>query len=104
MRHLEDWELVALAKQGDVEAFDALIHRYKDKLVTYCYYLTKDITSAEDIVQESFIRVYRSLGELKPFAQFKTFIFGVARNLALNHIRDENRRKKFLARLLEFFS
>ncbi|MCX8065246.1 MAG: sigma-70 family RNA polymerase sigma factor, partial [Candidatus Hydrogenedentes bacterium] len=46
----------------------------------------------------------RSLGELKPFAQFKTFIFGVARNLALNHIRDENRRKKFLARLLEFFS
>ncbi len=104
MRSLEDWELIALAKQGNIEAFDILIHRYKDKLLTFCYYFVKDYNSAEEIVQETFIRVFRSLQELMPSAQFKTFLFGVARNLALNYIRDENRRKSFLTRLFEYFS
>ena len=104
MRSFEDWELISLAKQGNIEAFDILIHRYKDKLLTFCYYLVKDFNSAEDIVQDTFVRVYRSLNTIKPTAQFKTFLFGIARNLALNQIRNENRQKKFLSRLLEFFS
>ncbi len=104
MRSLEDWELIALAKQGNIEAYDILVQRYKDKLLTYCYYLVKDITTAEDVVQDTFIRVYRSLQTLKPSAQFKTLLFGIARNLALNHIRNENRRKLFLTRWLEYFS
>lgn len=104
MRSLEDWELVALAKQGNISAFETLITRYKDKLLTFSYFLTRDLTSAEDIVQESFIRVYKSLRYLKPSAQFKTFIFGIARNLALNYIRDEKRRKNFLARVFEYLS
>jgi RNA polymerase sigma-70 factor (ECF subfamily) len=104
MRSLEDWELIALAKQGNNEAFDCLVERYKNPIFTLCLYLTKNAQSAEDLVQETFIRLFKSLDRLKPQAQFKTFIFGIARNLALNHIRDEQRKRNFLSRFFDKFN
>jgi RNA polymerase sigma-70 factor (ECF subfamily) len=47
---------------------------------------------AEDVAQESFVRVFRYLERLTPAAKFSTLLFGIARNLALNFIRDSNRR------------
>ncbi len=100
MRSLEDWELIALVKQGNYEAFDCLVERYKNPIFTLCLYITRNAQSAEDLVQETFIRLFRSLNRVKPQAQFKTFIFGIARNLALNQIRNEQRKRNFLSRLL----
>ena len=99
MRSLEDWELIALAKQGNHEAFHNLVERYKSPIYTFSLYLTRNVQNAEDIVQETFIRLYRNLNQIEPKAQFKTFIFGIARNLALNHIRNEQRKNNFLSRL-----
>ncbi len=99
MRSLEDWELVALAKQGNHEAFHNLVERYKSSIYTFSLYLTRNVQNAEDIVQETFIRLYKSLNHIEPKAQFKTFIFGIARNLALNQIRNEQRKNNFLSRL-----
>ncbi len=104
MRSLEDWELIALAKQGNYEAFDCLVERYKNPIFSLCLYLTRNTHSAEDLVQETFIRLFKSLDRLKPQAQFKTFIFGIARNLALNQIRDEQRKKNFLIRFFDKFN
>lgn len=103
MRTLEDWELVALAKQGDTSAFNTLLQRYQLPIYNLCFYLTQDRHIAEDLVQETFIRVYRHLPTIQPRAQFKTFIVGIARNLALNHIRNEARKKGFLSRFWEWF-
>ncbi|HOK08558.1 MAG TPA: sigma-70 family RNA polymerase sigma factor [Candidatus Hydrogenedens sp.] len=101
MRSLEDWELVALAKQGNNEAFDNLIQRYKNQIYTLCFYLTRDTHNAEDLVQETFIRIYKNINRIDPKAQFKTFIFTIARNLALNQLRNDQRKKNFLVRLFE---
>ena len=60
MRSLEDWELVALAKQGNHEAFHNLVERYKSSIYTFSLYLTRNVQNAEDIVQETFIRLYKS--------------------------------------------
>lgn len=104
MRSLEDWELVALAKQGNHEAFNSLVERYKSPIYTLCLYLTRNVQNSEDLVQETFIRLYKNLPYIEPRAQFKTFIFGIARNLALNQIRNEQRKKSFLSRLLDFWN
>ncbi len=104
MRSLEDWELVALAKQGNYEAFDSLVQRYKSPIYTLCLYLTRNVQNAEDLVQETFIRLYKNLHTIEPKAQFKTFIFSIARNLALNQIRNERRKRNFLTRLLNFWN
>ncbi len=104
MRSLEDWELVALAKQGNQEAFNSLVERYKSPVYTLCLYITRNVQNAEDLVQETFIRLYKNICYIEPQAQFKTFILGIARNLAFNQVRNEQRKKSFLSRFLEFWN
>ncbi|MGC8845353.1 MAG: RNA polymerase sigma factor, partial [Candidatus Hydrogenedens sp.] len=84
---------------GNREAFHNLVERYKSPIYTLCLYLTRNVQNAEDLVQETFIRLYKNLNHIEPKAQFKTFILGIARNLALNQIRNEKRKNNFLARL-----
>ena len=87
-----DWDLVALANDGDMDAFTELIQRYERQLVNFCQRMIQSREDAEDIAQESFVRVYRYLDRLTPSAKFSTLLFGIARNLTLNFIRDSGRR------------
>lgn len=87
-----DWELVALARSGDMEAFAEIVRRYQRPLVHFCMRMIGSLQDAEDLAQESFVRLYRNLARLEPKAQFSTFLFGIARNLTLNALRDQGRR------------
>lgn len=87
-----DWDLVALAREGDMQAFGELVRRYERPVVHFCQRMIGSREDAEDVAQESFVRVYRYLPRLKPSAKFSTLLFGIARNLALNFIRDAGRR------------
>ncbi len=87
-----DWDLVALAREGDMEAFAELVQRYERPVVHFCQRMIGSREDAEDVAQESFVRVYRYLERLQPSAKFSTLLFGIARNLALNFIRDSGRR------------
>ena len=87
-----DWELVALAQKGDMEAYGRLVRRYQSPVIHFCFRMIGSREDAEDLAQECFVRVYRYLAKMKPSAKFTTFMFGVARNLALNHLRDSGRR------------
>jgi len=92
MKDIADWDLVARARDGDVQAFEELIARYESPLVHFCMRMTGSREDAEDLAQETFVRVHRYLNRLKPEAKFSTAIFGIARNLTLNHLRDRKRR------------
>ena len=92
MSEHSDWDLVALARDGDIPAFTEIVHRYERPLVHFCQRMIQSREDAEDIAQESFIRVYRHLARLEPAAKFSTVLFGIARNLTLNFIRDSGRR------------
>lgn len=91
-RDLSDWDLISSAKSGDAAAFTEMVRRYERPLVHFCYRMTGSVEEAEDLAQETFIRVHRYLNRLAPRAKFSTVIFGFARNLTLNYLRDSKRR------------
>jgi RNA polymerase sigma-70 factor (ECF subfamily) len=92
MSDLSDWELVARARSGQIDAFEELVRRYQTPLIGFCRRMLGSLQDAEEVAQESFVRVYRFLDRLRPEAKFSTVLFGIARNLALNAIRDAGRR------------
>ena len=92
MSDATDWNLVARAQSGDSEAFAALVRRYQTPVIHFCQRMVGSLQDAEDLAQESFVRLYRYLPKLRPGAKFSTVLFGIARNLTLNAIRDANRR------------
>ena len=100
MSGLTDWDLVAQARAGDMEAFARLVRRYEAPLIHFCYRMVGSHQDAQDIAQESFVRVYRYLERLKPDAKFSTALFGMARNLTLNFLRDSRRRGRGKTRSL----
>lgn len=92
MSDASDWDLVARARDGDMDAFAALVRRYEAPLIHFCARMAGSLEDAQDLAQDSFIRVYRYLDRLRPDAKFSTVLFGMARNLTLNFIRDSGRR------------
>lgn len=87
-----DWDLVARAQTGDRAAFAELVRRYHVPVIHFCQRMVGSRQDAEDLAQESFIRLHRYLARLQPDARFSTALFGIARNLTLNFLRDERRR------------
>ncbi|MHC4850174.1 MAG: RNA polymerase sigma factor [Planctomycetota bacterium] len=82
-----DRELMVAFQGGDPEAFDVLLCRYQRMLANYFYKQCYDRTFAQDLVQETFLRILRSAHRYRPEAKFKTFLFTVARNLWIDHHR-----------------
>ena len=93
-----DWELVDRARSGDLDAFAELVRRYQVPLVNFCRRMIGSQEDAEDVAQDSFVRVYRYLDRLRPDAKFSTVLFGMARNLTLNFLRDAGRRGRGITR------
>lgn len=87
--------LIAQFQQGDVDAFDLLVRRYKDQLLNYVYRFVGNRIDAEDIVQETFLRVYKNKHYYKEIAKFSTWVYTIAGNLAKTELRRRKRRKVF---------
>ena len=92
MSETADWDLIEKARSGDMAAFAELVRRYERPVVHFCQRMIGSREDAEDLAQDSFVRVYRYLDRLTPTAKFSTLLFGIARNLTLNFIRDSGRR------------
>ena len=90
-----DEELIARFQQGDNYAFDQLVHRYKDPLLNFIYRFIGDINESEDIVQDTFYRVYKNKHYYKEVAKFSTWIYTIAGNLAKTELRRRKRRRVF---------
>jgi RNA polymerase sigma-70 factor, ECF subfamily len=93
MQDRDDWEVVALAQAGESTAFTELVQRYQRPILHYCLRMAGSRDDAEELTQETFIRLHRHLGRLEPRAKFSTVLFGIARNLCLNFVRDRERRR-----------
>lgn len=90
-----DEELIAAFQQGRVEAFNLLVGRYKDQLINFVYRYLSDYDQADDVVQETFIRLYYKKDTYKPIAKFSTWIYTIASNLAKTQLRNRKRRLIF---------
>src|SRR4051794_8744276 len=81
-----------LQVRDDVQgAFEVLVERYQHRLVGIMGHLVGRAEEAEDLTQEVFLRVYRSRKGYRPRAKFSTWLFTIANNLALNHLREKGR-------------
>jgi RNA polymerase sigma-70 factor (ECF subfamily) len=88
-----DEELMERCAAGSHEAFHCLVERYRGRLINVVGRFINDRDRAEDIVQEVFLRVYRSRHRYKRQGRFSTWIFTIAVNLAKNEIRRKVRRR-----------
>lgn len=84
---LSDEQLITAVQGDDPEAFEILVGRYKDPLTNFVYRMVSDIDECNDIVQETFIRAYRSRKSFAPVARFSTWIYTIAINLTRSHVR-----------------
>lgn len=94
-KKVTDEELIARFQQGDSDAFAELVARYKDPLYNYVSRMLKDNVFAEDIVQETFVRVYRNRDRYQQIAKFSTWIYTIAINLTKTEIRRQSLRRFF---------
>jgi RNA polymerase sigma-70 factor (ECF subfamily) len=88
---LDDSGLVAAFLDGEKRAFNLLVDRYQGRLLNFVYRTTGDRERAEDLVQETFIRVYRHLHRFDQSKKFSTWIYTIASNLAKNELRNRSR-------------
>ena len=94
---LSDAELVELVLAGEQDAFTVLVERYKDAVQNLAYRMLSNVTEAEDVTQEVFVRAYTQLATYKPAHKFSTWLLSIASHLAI----DQLRRRRFLALPLE---
>src|SRR5271170_65292 len=93
-----DVQLMLDVKAGDEASFDFLLQKYRSPLVNFLNRMVRDRTTAEDLAQEVFLRVYRARKQYTPSAKFTTWLFRIATNVALNSVRD-NRHDKLAVSL-----
>ena len=88
---VDDGILLAQARAGDREAFAALVARYEGRVYRLALRLSGDPRDAEDVLQETFLQVFRKLATFRGEARFSTWLFRVATNAALMSRRGERR-------------
>ena len=82
-------------QDDDAAAFEQLVQRYEMRVLRLMMSWVNSREQAEDLVQEVFLRVYRSRKTYEPTAKFATWLFRIANNLASNSVRDRSRRKEY---------
>lgn len=90
-----DEDLIERFQNGDLYAFDLIVKRYKNQLLNFVYRFLGNAEEAEDLVQETFLRVYRNRKAYQKVAKFSTWIYTIAGNLAKTELRKRKRRKFF---------
>lgn len=95
LRQMGDEDLMEQFQTGVVEAYDLLVGRYKDPLSNYLYRFLGDMKEVEDLLQETFLRVYRNRHSYRRIAKFSTWLYTIAGNLARSEYRKRKRRKVF---------
>ena len=89
-----DADLLARCAAGDVGALETIYRRHVERVWRYAWFRTHSHEAAADIVQETFLRVARAAGGFQGRSQFSTWLFAVARSVAVEHARREKRRRE----------
>lgn len=87
IRGLTDGELIVSAVSGRTDGFEELVRRYQRPITSYVYRMLSDHESALDVTQEVFIKVYNSLDKYSSEYKFSTWLYRIAHNAAIDHMR-----------------
>jgi RNA polymerase sigma-70 factor (ECF subfamily) len=92
---LNELELIQQLRAGDELAFKSLVANYQDMVYNTALGVVQNAQDAEDVAQEVFIQVYRSIDQFKGDARLSTWIYRITTTKALDHIRSKRRKKRF---------
>ena len=92
---VSDEDLMMKCRKGDMSAFELLVRRYQNPLINYIHRTVKDYHRAEDLSQETFLRVFKSASRYEPTASFKSWLYTIATNLCRNEVRNRSRRNTY---------
>jgi RNA polymerase sigma-70 factor (ECF subfamily) len=89
-----DRDLVKRVLERDAHAFEMLLERYEDLIRRHVWRFTHDDAAAQDLAQEAFLRVWTRAAQWDGRGSFKAWLYRIATNLALNHLRTLRRRRE----------
>jgi len=92
----EDWSIVQQVQEGDVAAFDRLTIKYRNRVYGVVYNLTSNREDAADLTQDAFIKAFQSIQRFQGQSSFFTWIYRIAINSTLSHLR-KNRVRSFFS-------
>ena len=87
LQNLPDADVVALAQEGREVAYRELIRRYERPVFSLVFRMVRDRATAEDLAQETFIKVLNNIEKYVPEFKFSSWLFKIANNLAIDHLR-----------------
>jgi RNA polymerase sigma-70 factor (ECF subfamily) len=90
----EEQSWIARSREGDQQAFEALVLRYQKMIFALTYRMTGSLADAEDLTQESFIAAFHQLGSFRGEAKFSSWLYRIATNRCLNWRQKDARRGK----------
>lgn len=90
-----DIDVLAEVSAGDIDAYGKIVRRYQGRLYNFVFRFVSDRETAEDIVQETFLRAFRKREEYRAIANFSTWLFTIAGNLAKSELRRRKRWRLF---------
>ncbi|MGH9642418.1 MAG: RNA polymerase sigma factor [Terriglobales bacterium] len=100
-RHQSDLELVQRARAGDPDAFASLFNAHKSKIYSLCLRMTSNTAEAEDLTQDAFLQAFRKLGTFRGDSALSTWLYRVAVNTVLMHLRKKGLRMMSLDQPVE---
>ncbi|MEM9291454.1 MAG: sigma-70 family RNA polymerase sigma factor [Acidobacteriota bacterium] len=84
---MNDEDIVAAVLAGREDSFSELVQRYQGRLVNYLYRMLRNVDEAHDLTQDVFFKVYQALDSFNPRYRFSTWLFRIAQNAAIDHMR-----------------
>jgi len=91
-----DLDVVRRIQSGDVEAFDILVRKYRERVLGIVYNMTSNREDAADLAQDAFIKAFQSIQRFQGQASFFTWLYRIAVNSTLSHLR-KNRLRSFFS-------
>jgi RNA polymerase sigma-70 factor (ECF subfamily) len=87
----KDSRLVELCLQGDRSAYASIVEKYRKQIYSIVYSMTRNHADADDLSQDTFIRAYENLHRFKLGTNFRSWLFRIASNLCIDHLRHKKR-------------
>ena len=91
---MDEAALIRAAQEGDEDAFEQLVHAYDQSVLRLALNLLRSAEDANDVYQEAFLRVYRSLHTFRFDCSFHTWLYRIVTNLCLDHLRKRKVRRE----------
>jgi len=99
---VDEQELVARTKRGDLVAYDELVRRYQERVYATVYHMTANHEDAHDLAQEAFIKAFQAIKSFKGGSSFYTWVYRIAVNKTINFLKQRKNRSQMSLNDLDF--